>query len=265
MYFLSKIELAVIGGSGFYEPALFDDSRELTVDTPYGQINVIVGKSGGVELAFLPRHGPQHSVLPHQINYQAIIWGLHLLGVRRIIATSAVGSMNEQLVPGSLVLINQFLDFTKQRPFTFFASGEARRAHIDVSEPYCPEIRAATQTAAAKLQISVFDAGCYVCTEGPRYETSAEIRAFQLLGGDVVGMTGVPEVILARELGVCYANLSIVTNWAAGLGSQQLSHLEVEAVMRENLAQLRKLIIASLAELPAKPNCHCCLNTSQTI
>jgi 5'-methylthioadenosine phosphorylase len=254
---LSKVQLAVIGGSGLYEPELFGDYRDLTVETPYGSVNLLIGKLDGAELAFLPRHGRHHSLLPHQVNYQANIWGLHVLGVKRIIATAAVGSMNEQLVPGSLVLIDQFLDFTRQRPLTFCASGEARRAHIDVTEPYCPEIRAGIQTAAAKLKIPIFGAGCYVCTEGPRYETSAEIRAFQLLGGDVVGMTGVPEVVLARELGICYANLSIVTNWAAGLCSQQLSHTEVEAVMRENLAQLRKLIVAGLAEIPAKPQCGC--------
>jgi 5'-methylthioadenosine phosphorylase len=254
---MEKVELAVIGGSGFYEPDLFTDSREETVETPYGSVNLTIGKLGGVELAFLPRHGKRHSVLPHQLNYQANIWGLKMIGVQKIIATTAVGSMNERFVPGSLVLIDQFLDFTKQRPLTFFETGEVRRAHIDVTEPYCPAIRKSLKTAAAQLGITVFDGGCYVCTEGPRYETPAEIRAFKLLGGDVAGMTGVPEVVLARELGICYANISIITNWAAGIGPHKLSHTEVTAVMQEHLAQLRKLIAAGLAQLPVELGCGC--------
>jgi 5'-methylthioadenosine phosphorylase len=254
---MEKVELAVIGGSGFYEPDLFTDSREETVETPYGPVNLTIGKLGGTELAFLPRHGKQHSVLPHQLNYQANIWSLKIIGVQKIIATTAVGSMNERFVPGSLVLIDQFLDFTKQRPLTFFETGEVRRAHIDVTEPYCPEIRKSLKTAAAQLGITGFDGGCYVCTEGPRYETPAEIRAFKLLGGDVAGMTGVPEVVLARELGICYANISIITNWAAGIGLHKLSHAEVTAVMQEHLAQLRQLIAAGLAAVPVEPGCGC--------
>jgi 5'-methylthioadenosine phosphorylase len=254
---MAKVELAVIGGSGFYEPGLFTDSREETVTTPYGPVELTIGKWGGTELAFLARHGKKHYVLPHQLNYRANLWGLKNLGVKRIIATTAVGSMNQQLAPGSLVLIDQFLDFTKQRSLTFFDNGEVYRAHIDVTEPYCLEIRKALQTAAAQLGITVSDGGCYVCTEGPRYETPAEIRAFKLLGGDVAGMTGVPEVVLARELGVCYANISIVTNWAAGIGRRKLSHAEVTAVMAEQLAQLRQLIAAGLAEIPAESSCGC--------
>jgi 5'-methylthioadenosine phosphorylase len=255
---MTKVEVAVIGGSGFYEPGLFSDSREETISTPYGPVKLTVGKWDGTTLAFLPRHGKEHSVLPHQLNYRANLWGLHSLGVRKIIATTAVGSLNERFVPGSLVLIDQFLDFTKQRPLTFFENGEVHRAHIDVTEPYCPALRKTLKAAAAQLGIAVFDGGCYVCTEGPRYETPAEIRAFKLLGGDVAGMTGVPEVVLARELGICYANISIITNWAAGIGPQKLSHAEVTAVMREHLVKLRKLIIAGLRALPAIPKCECC-------
>jgi 5'-methylthioadenosine phosphorylase len=257
---MAKVELAVIGGSGFYEPDLFTDTREATVATPYGPVNLTIGKLNGTELAFLPRHGKQHSVLPHQLNYQANIWGLKTLGVQRIIATNAVGSMNERFAPGSLVLIDQFLDFTKQRPLTFFEDGEVHRAHIDVTEPYCPEIRNSLKAAATKLGITVFEGGCYVCTEGPRYETPAEIRAFKLLGGDVAGMTGVPEVVLARELGICYANISIITNWAAGIGQHQLSHTEVTTMMQKHLAPLRQLIAAGLARLPVELGCGCRLN-----
>jgi 5'-methylthioadenosine phosphorylase len=254
---MTRVEVAVIGGSGFYEPGLFSDFREEAVLTPYGPVKLTVGKWEGIALAFLPRHGKEHTVLPHQLNYRANLWGLHSLGVRRIIATTAVGSLNERFVPGSLVLIDQFLDFTKQRPLTFYEKGEVHRAHIDVTEPYCPVLRETLKTAAAQLGIAVFDGGCYVCTEGPRYETPAEIRAFKLLGGDVAGMTGVPEVVLARELGICYANISIITNWAAGLGPHKLSHAEVTAVMGEHLVQLRRLIAAALAKVPAQSGCEC--------
>ncbi|HYH01752.1 MAG TPA: S-methyl-5'-thioinosine phosphorylase, partial [Bacillota bacterium] len=220
---MAKVELAIIGGSGFYEPGLFSDIREELVQTPYGEVVFTIGKLGETELAFLPRHGKEHSVLPHQLNYRANIRGLQELGIKRVITTTAVGSMNERFAPGSLVLIDQFLDFTKQRAMTFFDSGDVHRAHIDMTEPFCTEIRSSLMSAAKKCGITVFDGGCYVCTEGPRFETPAEIRAFKILGGDVAGMTAVPEVILARELGICYANISIITNWAAGINSQSLS------------------------------------------
>lgn len=254
---MAKVELAIIGGSGFYEPGLFTDAREESVPTPYGKVEFIIGKLGETELAFLPRHGKEHSVLPHQLNYRANIRGLKELGVNRVITTTAVGSMNERFTPGSLVLIDQFMDFTKQRAVTFYESGDAHQAHIDMTEPFCPEIRSSLMAAAQKNGINVFEGGCYVCTEGPRFETPAEIRAFKMLGGDVAGMTAVPEVVLARELGICYANISIITNWAAGINSQRLSHSEVVEVMHENQAKLRLLIKEGLLAIPKKRSCCC--------
>jgi 5'-methylthioadenosine phosphorylase len=237
---MGKLEVAVIGGSGFYQPEMFTGVREERIDTPYGAIDLIIAKLHGTELAFLPRHGKEHSLLPHQLNYRANLWGLKSFGIRRVIATTAVGGVNPEFAPGSLALIDQFIDFTKQRPLTFFESGEVQRAHIDMTEPYCPEIRNSLKRTADRLGIKIFNGGCYVCTEGPRYETPAEIRAFKILGGDVAGMTTVPEVVLARELGLCYANISIITNWAAGIGGK-LSHSEVVAVMGENQETLRRL------------------------
>jgi 5'-methylthioadenosine phosphorylase len=253
---MGKLEVAVIGGSGFYQPEMFTGVREERIDTPYGAIDLIIAKLHGTELAFLPRHGKEHSMLPHQLNYRANLWGLKSFGIRRVIATTAVGGVNPEFAPGSLALIDQFIDFTKQRPLTFFESGEVQRAHIDMTEPYCPEIRNSLKRTADRLGIKIFNGGCYVCTEGPRYETPAEIRAFKILGGDVAGMTTVPEVVLARELGLCYANISIITNWAAGIGGK-LSHSEVVAVMGENQETLRRLIAHGLRDIPAASGCQC--------
>lgn len=251
-------EVAIIGGSGFYQPKIFTEPKEIGVDTPYGAVQPMIGKVGGVEVAFIPRHGKEHSLLPHQLNYRANIWALKEIGVKRIIATSAVGSLNRKYPPGTMALIDQFLDFTKQRPFTFFENGDAFWAHVDMTEPYCPALRECLKKAASVCRIPIQAGGCYVCAEGPRYETAAEIRMFQKLGGDVVGMTGVPEVVLARELRICYAGISTITNWAAGLSKHPLSHHEVVAVMKDNQEKLRELIIGCLTiVINGDFNCQC--------
>jgi 5'-methylthioadenosine phosphorylase len=254
----NEINLGIIGGSGFYEPGMLGDVYEKEVLTPYGTITPFVGKlANGLEVAFLARHGREHSVLPHQINYRANLWGLKALGVKRIIATTAVGSLDESLAPGMLAIIDQFLDFTKQRPLTFYDNGDVLKAHIDVTEPYCPDLREMLQTAAIRCNIPVRMGGCYVCCEGPRYETKAEIRMFQTLGGTVAGMTGVPEVVLARELGICYANLSAITNFAAGISKTPLKHSEVVQIMAGNQSKIRRLITECLLEALERFECGC--------
>jgi 5'-methylthioadenosine phosphorylase len=252
-----KINYGIIGGSGFYRPDLLKDVREITVETPYGEIKPLIGKLKDLEVVFLPRHGQDHSILPHQINYRANIWGLHSLGVNRVVATTAVGSLAANLAPGAMVIVDQFLDFTKQRSLTFFETGDVQKAHIDITEPYCPAIRAALSEAAAKLNLPVQIGGCYVCAEGPRYETAAEIRMFRMLGGTVVGMTGIPEAVLARELGMCYANLSTVTNWAAGITVAPLKHSEVVQIMGLNHDKLLRLITTFLIDKKDGIKCAC--------
>ena len=163
---MTKLDFGIIGGSGFYQPNLLADVEEIKVETPYGEIKPLIGRLEKLEVAFLPRHGQDHSMLPHQINYRANIWGLHSLGVNRIVATTAVGSLKPELAPGSLVINDQFIDFTKQRPLTFFDQGDVHKAHIDITEPYCPAIRAFLSKAAAKINQPVQIGGCYVCTEG---------------------------------------------------------------------------------------------------
>lgn len=251
------IELAIIGGSGFYEPGMLSNVREVTVTTPYGDINPLIGDLGGREVAFLARHGKGHSLLPHQINYQANLWGLKSLGISRIVATAAVGSLRRRLVPGSLVVVDQFIDFTKRRPLTFFEHNEVHKAHVDVTGPYCLDLQEYFKKAAEKCNVKIRVGGCYICTEGPRYETAAEIKMFRMLGGDVIGMTGVPEVVLARELGICYANISLVTNQAAGIGRKTLVHAEVVRIMKENQEKLRRLITECLLPITDQFNCKC--------
>ncbi|HBE76259.1 MAG TPA: S-methyl-5'-thioadenosine phosphorylase [Firmicutes bacterium] len=254
---MTNIKYGIIGGSGFYHPDLLKDVREIQLETPYGEIKPLIGWLDKLEVAFLPRHGQDHSVLPHQVNYRANIWGLHSLGVEKIIATTAVGSFKPELPPGSMMIADQFLDFTKNRVATFYEQGDVQKAHIDITEPYCPALRVFLGKAAAKINLPVQIGGCYVCAEGPRYETAAEIRMFRMLGGTVVGMTGIPEVVLARELGICYANLSTVTNWAAGISVEPLNHTEVVQIMSLNKDKLRRLIGNFLLEVNDELKCGC--------
>lgn len=243
--------LAVIGGSGVYRLDLLSGAREVSQETPYGPVRLMVGSVDGQEVAFLARHGPGHAVPPHRVNYRAHIWALARLGVRRVVATSAVGSLRPRIEPGHLVLVDQFIDFTRGRPATFFDGGPGGVAHVDVTEPYCPALRAMAARAARAAGWVVHEGGVYVCTEGPRFETPAEIRAFSSLGGDVVGMTGVPEVVLAREAGMCYASLCIVTNYAAGMAGRALGAEEVFALMdakRELLARTLALLLPEAAQ-----------------
>ncbi len=251
------MKIAVIGGTGVYDPALLSDVREEEVVTPYGTAILTAGRYGGKEVAFLPRHGAGHTVPPHLINYRANLWALKMLGVRCVLATSAVGSLNRAMQPGELVALNQFLDFTKSRAATFFEGGPAGVVHVDYTDPYCPALREILLQAAEAEGLLIHPRGCYVCTEGPRYETPAEIRAFQTLGGDLVGMTSVPEVVLAREAEMCYAGVALVTNWAAGLAGTKLTHQEVVSLMEANLARLRRLLARAIDLLDEERRCAC--------
>lgn len=254
------VRLAIIGGTGVYDPRILENIREEIITTPYGDAKVRIGTYQGEEVAFLARHGTNHSVPPHLINYRANIYALKMLGVERVIATTAVGSVNRNMKPGDFVIIDQFLDFTKHREHTFFEGGEAGVVHTDVTEPYCPECRQVLLAAATEVGINAHQTGTYVCTEGPRFETPAEIRMFATLGGDLVGMTNVPEVVLAREIGLCYATVSMVTNFAAGISPTNLTHDEVLEVMAANSENLKRLVMATLTRIPAERHCTCASN-----
>jgi len=251
------VRIGIIGGTGVYDPEVLTNVRTIEVETRYGAVELKVGEYKGGEVAFIARHGWKHSVPPHGINYRANIKALQILGVQRIIATSAVGSLRLEMQPGHFVVLDQFIDFTKSRPFTFFEGAEGNFRHIDFTEPYCPEIREAIIAYAKKLGAAVHPKGCYVCTEGPRFETPAEIRMFSELGADVVGMTNVPEVVLARELGMCYGTVAMVTNYAAGISPTPLTHEEVVDVMRQNSERIRAILMGVLEHIPTERGCRC--------
>jgi len=255
-------EIAIIGGTGVYDPRMLENVRETIEKTPYGEVKILLGNYAGRELAFIPRHGADHSVPPHLINYRANIKALQQVGVKNIIATAAVGSLQYDYKPGVYVLADQFIDFTKSRKSTFFEGGKEGVVHCDMTVPYCSELRQAIVKAGEKTGLQVYNGATYVCTEGPRFETAAEIAMFKNLGGHIIGMTSVPEVCLARELGICYANISVVTNYAAGISPNVLTHHEVLAVMKQSIAQLRRLIMESIAFIPGDKSC-CCGNILQ--
>lgn len=242
-------EIAIIGGTGVYDPDILANVHEEQIETPYGMVSFKLGTYAGKEAAFIPRHGSHHSIPPHKINYRANIWAIKKIGVKKIIATTAVGSLNPEMKPGDFVLTDQFLDFTKNRISTFYEGGERGVVHLDVTEPYCPVLRADLEREGKALGIRIHNGGTYVCTEGPRFETPAEIKMFHILGGDLVGMTNVPEVVLAHEAEMCYATISMVTNFAAGISQNKLTHREVLDTMAQSSENIKKLIMNTIAAM----------------
>ncbi len=251
------MKVAIIGGTGVYDQSLLEQPRELVVDTRFGKALLQQGFYRGREVYFLARHGVKHGVPPHRVNYRANITALKELGVEAVISTAAVGSLRQDIVPGSRVVIDQFIDFTKSRISTFFDGEGGKVVHVDFTEPYCPEIRAAMLRAGEQVGEKLIDGGCYVCAEGPRFETPAEIKMMAQWGGDVVGMTNVPEVVLAREAGLCYATICLATNYAAGISEAVLSHEEVLEEMAKGKPSLDRLLAACVEEIPEKRSCSC--------
>jgi 5'-methylthioadenosine phosphorylase len=245
---------AIIGGSGFYSVPGCTLIEKQPVQTKYGEVTLFIYRNkDGMEFAFLPRHGEGHTCPPHMINYRANIAALKQAGVERIIAVASVGSLRAHIRPGDFVLLDQFIDFTKSRPSTFFDGSEV--VHTDMTEPFCESLRKCILAAKPAGQ-KVHEKGTYVCAEGPRFETAAEIRAYAAMGGDVVGMTMVPEVVLARELGMCYAGIAVVTNYAAGI-SKKVSHEEVLEAMKKIEGVLANYVVDCLAHIPAERKCAC--------
>ena len=233
--------IGVITGTGVTEH--FDLGRPRTVKTRYGK--AIVYHHPGAPYVIMPRHGAAHRAPPHGINYRANIAAFEQLGIREIIATSAVGSMNQGFRVGEIGLVEQFLDFTKRRQTTFF---EHNVVHTDMTNPYSRHLNTELAVAARRMGVDVHPHLVYVCAEGPRFETAAEIRMYKILGGDVVGMTGVPEVVLANEKRLEYASLVVATNWAAGL-QPKVSHEEVLGVMKRSGRVVKQLIESTVGAL----------------
>ena len=250
-------KIAIIGGTGVYDPSILNNIKEVEQETPYGTITAVEGEYHGKTVLFMNRHGAGHSIPPHMINYRANIWGLKELGVDRILATAAVGSLNRDMAPGDFVFPDQYLEFVKDRPATFFDGGEPGVVHTDMTEPYCPHIREAFMKAADAIAHTSHNGGTYVCTEGPRFETPAEIKMYARLGGDLVGMTAYPEVALARELGLCYATVAMVTNYAAGISENHLTHEEVLDMMAQLSADIKEMLLHTIDTLDEERTCGC--------
>ena len=242
--------IGIIGGSGVYEIAHKADSctSEL-VKTYYGDVEVSILDICSKKVAFIPRHASGHSIPPHKINFRANIDALKSVGVTKIIATNSVGSMNLDMPPGSFVIPNDFLDFSQNREKTFF---EDSVIHIDVTEPYCSNLRDVLAESG-----DVIIGGTYVCTEGPRFETPAEIKMFKMLGGDLVGMTGLPEVTLAREREMCYNSICIVSNYASGISESNLTIDEVFEMVKEKEVELLDLIYNFIKNMDDEADCSC--------
>ncbi len=252
-----EVKIAVIGGTGVYDPNIMTNVREEKITTPYGDVELKIGNYRGKYVAFMNRHGDGHSITPHLVNYRANIEALKRLGVKNILATGAVGSLNPFMQPGHFVFVDQFLDFTKVRNNTFFDGGASGVVHTDMTSPYCSELRDILSRAAQSLSLTSHPGGVYVCCEGPRFETAAEIKMYRLLGGDLVGMTSVPEAPLAREAEICYATVAMVTNYAAGISPTSLTHMEVVDMMMRNSENIRKLVMQAIAWIENDRSCTC--------
>jgi 5'-methylthioadenosine phosphorylase len=254
---LKKAKIAIIGGTGFQN--FLNDVKQRRMKTRYGTASpLFIGKINDRPVIFLCRHAPNHSVPPHKINYKANVYALYAMGVERIIAVNAVGAINRDFKPSDIVIPHDFVDFTKLRGTTFYDGAPV--THVDVSHPYCPEIRKLLIENAKKAGLHVWNKAVLVCTEGPRFETPAEIEMFRRLGCDVVGMTGIPEAVLARELEMCYAPFCFVSNMAAGV-QEMLTPLDVSKISTPIMPKLEEALIWTVKALPIQREGKCpCVN-----
>jgi 5'-methylthioadenosine phosphorylase len=247
--------VGIFGGSGFYR--FLDDVEEVAVDTPYGppSARIRLGDIDGTRVAFMPRHGDEHTLPPHRINYRANIWAMRQVGVRRIIGPSACGSLKPELEPGTFVVCDQFVDRTRMREDTFYDGPQT--THISAAHPYCPDL----SRVLAEADDGVVRGGTVVVVQGPRFSTRAESRWFTAAGWDVVNMTQYPEGWLARELEMCYANLMLVTDYDVGLeGMPEVPPVSADAafeVFARNLDRLRALLFRVVPKIGPQPRCVC--------
>lgn len=248
--------VGIIGGTGFYDLELLKNQTQTKVYTPFGEPSdlISIGDLEGKKIAFIPRHGSKHSIPPHLINYRANIWALKEIGVSRILALSTVGSLRDNLKPGDFVTPNQFIDFTRIRFTSFYARGQV--CHISTADPFCDELRDLTAKLASSLGLHIHSKATYVCIEGPRFSTRAESKMFRDWGADIIGMTIVPECVLAREARICYVNLATVTDydvWA----ERPVDAKTIVEVSRRNQDNLKELLKAIIPRILTERRCTC--------
>lgn len=252
-----QAEIGIFGGTGIYDPGLLSKSREITVDTPFGKTSdsITVGIYNGRKVAFMPRHGKKHTIPPHLINFRANIWAFKEMGIKRIIAPSAVGSLKEELKPGDFVVPSQFIDFTKSRKYTLFE--QEKVIHISVADPFCPELQSSLYDSAKKINLHLHRDATYVCIEGPRFSTRAESKFYKdVIGADIIGMTLVPECQLAREAQMCYVSISTVTDYDVW-STKPVTAKEVLETLSKNVQTTKKILSILLESIPEKRSCSC--------
>jgi 5'-methylthioadenosine phosphorylase len=251
--------LGVIGGSGLYEIEELTDVAEERVDTPFGEASdaFITGRIGEQRLVFLPRHGRGHRVAPHEINYRANLYGMKKLGVTRMLAISAVGSMKEEIEPGDFVVVDQFIDRTQGRPSTFFEDGIV--GHVTFADPICASLARVAAASARTVGVTVHEGGTYVCINGPQFSTRAESHLYRSWGVDVIGMTNVTEAKVAREAEICFATVALATDYDCWReGEEDVDVSSVLAILSQNVENARKVVVEVARNLPAvDPGCPC--------
>jgi len=238
--------LGIIGGSGLTRLKALEVDRQQAVKTPYGDPSapLTFGRFDGAPVVFLPRHGAPHAIPPHRVNYRANLWAMRDAGVDRVVGMAAVGGITAPMGPGVLAVPDQVIDYTWGRAHTLFETDLNSVTHIDFTDPYCEALRQSLLQAAARAGVDVYDGGTYGATQGPRLESTAEVLRLERDGCDLVGMTGMPEASLARELGLCYASLALSVNWAAGKGEGPITMAEIERNLEHGMTKARKVLAA---------------------
>ena len=242
------MRLGIIGGSGLTHLRNLTVRERRVLRTPYGEPSapMVHGTVSGQDVIFLPRHGQAHTIPPHRVNYQANLWALKESGVTHVVAVNAVGAINRTLAPGALVIPDQIIDYTYGREHTFFGNNPEGVTHIDFTQPYCESLRDVLRQGAMAAGLDVTSGATYAATQGPRFETAAEIRRLERDGADIVGMTGMPEAGLARELGVCYASVAVVANPAAGKAEGEIDLHAIGQILEGGMTQVRTLLEHSI-------------------
>jgi 5'-methylthioadenosine phosphorylase len=251
-----NLEIGIIGGTGLYDFSMLKEEKRVKVYTPFGEPSDLISifHYDQRKVAFLPRHGKNHTIPPHNVDYRANIWALKEIGVKRIIAASVVGSLREDYKPGEFVIPHQFIDRTKKRADTFYQGGTV--CHISVADPFCNELREALVGAGETLGVTMHVEGTYICIEGPRFSTRSESRLFRTWGADIIGMTLYPECVLAREAELCYACVAMITDydvWA----EKPVSTKEITKTMKKNTENFKKLVFHTIKITPRQRNCLC--------